>query len=213
MTVRPVDSPEFRRWFGASKVVDERGEPLVVYHGSMAPDFDVFDFGRVTDALGFHFGTREAAAVFTSPAIEKSPDLSVRHIRPFYLRIQNPIQLSDEGEEWLDGVLFQLAEKRVIKNSALEPLQEKMEKARRDAYYSVPDAKFTQAQEKAQAKFLRDLLLHLGYDGVKYKNEYENVGSTSWIVFEPTQIKSAVSNRGTFDPNDPNILHGLARRR
>lgn len=23
----------------------------------------------------------------------------------------------------------------------------------------------------------------------------------------------AVSNRGTFDPNDPNILHGLARRR
>lgn len=26
-------------------------------------------------------------------------------------------------------------------------------------------------------------------------------------VFSPTQIKSATGNRGTFDPNDPNITH------
>lgn len=30
----PTDSPAFRRWFGNSKVVDENGRPLVVYHGS-----------------------------------------------------------------------------------------------------------------------------------------------------------------------------------
>ena len=28
-----TDSPWFRRWFGASKVADEGGKPLVVYHG------------------------------------------------------------------------------------------------------------------------------------------------------------------------------------
>lgn len=32
----------FWRWFGASKVVDEKGRPLVVYHGT-ARDFDAFD--------------------------------------------------------------------------------------------------------------------------------------------------------------------------
>ena len=39
----PLDNPAFLRWFGQSKVVDESGEPLVVYHGT--PDqykFDVF---------------------------------------------------------------------------------------------------------------------------------------------------------------------------
>jgi hypothetical protein len=41
----------------------------------------------------------------------------------------------------------------------------------------------------------------------------ERAVSDIYAVFSPTQIKSAVSNRGTFDPNDPNILHGLARRR
>jgi hypothetical protein len=29
-----VDTPEFKNWFGDSKVVDENGKPLVVYHGS-----------------------------------------------------------------------------------------------------------------------------------------------------------------------------------
>lgn len=45
-----VDTPEFKRWFGdwerdpenASKVVDENGEPLAVYHGT-DENFDEFD--------------------------------------------------------------------------------------------------------------------------------------------------------------------------
>jgi hypothetical protein len=46
-----VRTPEFKNWFGdwqtdpenASKVVDENGEPKVVYHGSPAVDIDVFN--------------------------------------------------------------------------------------------------------------------------------------------------------------------------
>jgi hypothetical protein len=30
-------------------------------------------------------------------------------------------------------------------------------------------------------------------------------GEPEYIVFEPTQIKSATGNRGTFDPADPDI--------
>src|SRR5690606_38147343 len=37
-----TETPEFRRWFGDSKVVDADGKPLVVYHGT-GRSFDAFD--------------------------------------------------------------------------------------------------------------------------------------------------------------------------
>ena len=41
-TKMPTRTPEFRQWFSGSKVVDDSGEPLKVYHGSRA-DFSVFN--------------------------------------------------------------------------------------------------------------------------------------------------------------------------
>jgi hypothetical protein len=61
-----VRTPEFKAWFGdwendpanASKVVDENGEPLVVYHGTYK-DFTQFKNKRGAH-FGFHFGTQQA---------------------------------------------------------------------------------------------------------------------------------------------------------
>ena len=64
-----VRTPEFKAWFGdwendpqnASKVVDENGEPLVVYHGTRDGRFTIFDkkkFGIRTDnenSIAFFF--------------------------------------------------------------------------------------------------------------------------------------------------------------
>ena len=52
-----VDTPEFKHWFGDSKVVDKDGKPLVVYHGTDA-DIKKFDFSKTT-GIGMHFGTKE----------------------------------------------------------------------------------------------------------------------------------------------------------
>lgn len=43
-----IDTPEFKEWFGDSKVVDENGDPLVVYHGSRKT-FDNFQATRYAD--------------------------------------------------------------------------------------------------------------------------------------------------------------------
>ena len=51
-----------------------------------------------------------------------------------------------------------------------------------------------------------------GYDGLVYENEAEGFGSESWVAFRPEQIKSAIGNRGTFDPNDPSILASRATK-
>jgi hypothetical protein len=62
------------------------------------------------------------------------------------------------------------------------------------------------ANERAQRfKLIREYLKSKGYDGITYPNEYEGEGE-SYIAFDPTQIKSAIGNSGSFDPNDPNIL-------
>lgn len=47
-----------------------------------------------------------------------------------------------------------------------------------------------------------------GYDGFVYHNTGERAGAgeDAYIALRPEQIKSAVANRGTFDPDDPNIL-------
>jgi len=62
-----VRTPAFKQWFGdwefnpseASKVVDENGEPLVVYHGTNA-EFNVFNKkGKGNRVLGYFFTTEK----------------------------------------------------------------------------------------------------------------------------------------------------------
>jgi hypothetical protein len=60
---------------------------------------------------------------------------------------------------------------------------------------------------------IRSEIEERGFDGIVYENKVEDVGSTSWIAFEPAQIKSATGNRGTFDPEDPNIMHNPRRHK
>lgn len=40
-----TETEEFKRWFGSSKVVDEEGNPLIVYHGTDAA-FNAFDMTK-----------------------------------------------------------------------------------------------------------------------------------------------------------------------
>lgn len=82
-----TDSRFFKKWFGDSKVVDESGQPLVVYHGTNA-DFETFDqskIGTATDmgiwGKGFYFGNKE------TPYGTKQ--------MPVYLKIDNPFVIND----------------------------------------------------------------------------------------------------------------------
>lgn len=72
----------FLKWFGNSKVVDENGQPLVVYHGSPV-DFNEFDKLKQKKLLkygqGFYFtSNKQRANLYGEP-------------KGFYLRINNPI--------------------------------------------------------------------------------------------------------------------------
>jgi hypothetical protein len=66
-----VRTPEFKAWFGdwendpenASKVVDENGEPLVVFHGSRYGGINVFD---INQSKRDSSGLKEYGSFFTT---------------------------------------------------------------------------------------------------------------------------------------------------
>jgi hypothetical protein len=73
-----------------SKVVDENGEPLVVYHST---DADFSEFKRIFGSdIGFHFGDTQAAN--DRMAYKEKTGLSVISV---FLNIKNPIEAIDIG--------------------------------------------------------------------------------------------------------------------
>lgn len=82
-------TPEFKKWFGDSKVVDENGKPKVMYHGTPRSGFSTFDrkaSGRDgLDSLGSWFTNSPDQARLYSGAIDGSA------IYPVHLSIKNPV--------------------------------------------------------------------------------------------------------------------------
>lgn len=104
---RGVDTPEFKRWFGDSKVVDENGKPLRVYHGTgNAEGLTAFDpalTGQGNDQLGsgFYFTTdpTEASGYTTAvtsaagPGATKLGGDQSPGVVPAFLSIKNPLRV------------------------------------------------------------------------------------------------------------------------
>ena len=184
-------TPEFKAWFGDSKVVDELGKPVVVYHGTSA-DFDSFSAnaesitGHPSSALGFYFTqSQKVAEKFSRMKSDKpfwNPDWSDfsegARILPVFLSIKNPKVL--QAREFTD--LFVTPD-----------------------YSKVRDFKdFHSLKEK----YIKD-----GYDGILIKktpggdaylgNEYIY---DQYVAFYPNQIKSAIGNK-TFNPKSNKIYN------
>ncbi|TXH46820.1 MAG: PLxRFG domain-containing protein [Desulfurellales bacterium] len=74
---------EFKQWFGDSKVVDDKGQPLVVYHGT-DEEFTEFDIRKARNGRwgkGFYFAdTPERAKEYG------------KNVMPVYLRLESPMR-------------------------------------------------------------------------------------------------------------------------
>lgn len=86
--VNQTKTATFKKWFAKSKIVDESGNPLVVYHGTNN-EFDTFDknkIGTATDdgiwGRGFYFGSVSDTSYGTVKM-------------PVYLKMENPFIVND----------------------------------------------------------------------------------------------------------------------
>ena len=78
---KQTETLQFKEWFGKSKVVDEEGKPLVVYHGTDS-DFTVFDMDKTRSNM-------DIRGAFFSPYEDESVGYG-KNVRAFFLSIQKP---------------------------------------------------------------------------------------------------------------------------
>ena len=226
-----AQTPEFEAWFGESKVVDEGGAPLVVYHGTDA-DIGAFDPEKA-GAFGADFGQ----AVYFTDSPATASGYSVR-----LTRSEEFVEAKAAADAAREKVLRAAADFGVGSEEykAAKAEAAPLEDARRAAQDAaaefeapttganvipahlslknplVVDAKGAHFSE-THARAMEDARTG-GHDGVVIKNSQDRATgadpetSTVYIAFEPTQIKSAIGNRGTFDPGDPSILRQEAQR-
>ncbi len=136
----------------SSKIVDENGAPMVVYHGTEG-NFTVFDRTKGRANM-------DIQGMFFSPWEDDARGYGSR-LMPCFLNIRHP---ASEGQ----------------------------------AYKAL---KAHQGENNAGVKAREDLIAQ-GFDGVNNENE-------EFIAFEPTQIKSATDNVGTFSRENPDIRFSL----
>lgn len=92
-----TDTPAFKKWFGKSKVVDDAGKPLVVYHGTKADDFASFNPSRAVGS-GFYFTPRpQLAGAYAGSFPNVGKQAPGGRIVPVYLSLQNP-KIIGEGQ-------------------------------------------------------------------------------------------------------------------
>jgi len=183
-----IHTPEFKEWFGdwqndpenSSKVVDERGEPLVVYHGSTLPadELNIMDPNAAIETRGvvFFSDNEDVAGLFTFP-------------REFGEIVTEEQELDEEGEP-VDIEPGAVMEVYLNMRNPMVLDGPNAQRATDDTAYQG------QVVEEAKAK---------GHDGIIFEDVREGIGmdtepGTTYGVFSANQIKSAISSR--FGPGD-----------
>ena len=161
------DSEAFKKWFGDSKVVDKKGNPLVVYHATDS-EFNVFDRSKLGDftsgntdwrpavrsaQIGFWFSDHDlAATVFTDPDKTKAVYLSIQ--KPYRTKLDSLWNALEHTrpetyvkrlqERGYDGLRVQDSEFGGVSYVAFEPTQIKSATNNSGAFDPAnPDIRFS----------------------------------------------------------------------
>lgn len=180
-----TNTEEFKKWFKDSKVVNNDGKPMAVYHGSP----NAFDTFRPSNAIGWGEGIYFTDNQLAASEYGYKEDGS--NLYKVYLDIQNPytgdVNLSYEDIE---------------KTRVYRRTYDKMIEKGYDDYDIDAREMFNE-----DGDFANKVIRELGYDGIIMEGS-NNINGKEIVVFNPTQIKSA-DNRGTWDATDPNMYYQM----
>ena len=171
----------------SSKVVDENGEPMVVYHGTDTRA----SFNKFKGAVHFFTENKDIAGDFGVDAsmdkVRKGGDFSEYadekgylgyKIYETFLSLQNPFIVDADNSEW-------------------DEIKTPKEMGGKGAKTTDQIGRWAKRN---------------GYGGVVIKNTIDansHIPISQYIAFNPTQIKSATDNIGTFDGEDGDIRYML----
>jgi hypothetical protein len=198
----PFQIKAFDDWFQGSKVVDTKGNPLIVYHGTGASDFSRFSFDTFP---GAYFAESKSYSDWFQKARGTEGTMF-----ECYLRILNPIDL------------------RLFKTDKVRYQDVVAYIALKYGYMLPENVMLRTASDRGNGlwawQYIRggvDWLKHIKngkeFDGFaffennpsdKNKKGEENI-TPAWLVFEPNQIKAAHGNiTFSYDSKDIRFQHG-----
>lgn len=167
----------FSAWFGQSVLVDESGEPLVLYHGTTKA-IDIFELSpEGSFGAGIYLAPDpETADLFTPQSGEDG-----ENIVPVYVRMERPFRVN---------ACYEAGEAYDLDSQAIELVT---------AIFGEDEARnLINATREGSGHFgaeIRDRLLDLGHDGIiaRYPD-----GSLEYVALFADQIKSALGNSGMY---------------
>jgi len=208
-----VRTSSFKNWFGdwenspdtASKIVDENGEPLIVYHGT-DKSFEAFNTkdgskGKTVQQLNFgsHFTVKKDYAEGYS---------KVKNTLAVFLNIRSVLDLT-KAFVWKENLEFSkyytlaksLGEKFNSKDFYRDQNGELQDEVQ------IAGINHRSLDKKSPNK-VKIAIQEAGFDGVQYE-PYNMIDTShydrhplSFIALSPSQIKSATINKGNFNPKD-----------
>lgn len=194
----------------SSKVVDENGEPLVVYHGTDA-SFDTFQIDYES-YNGFKDG-----AYFTSNKKFAKGYTVKNNIMPVFLSIKDPLEFDGNGVAWNEISFKEVSKILNIDEDTLRSVvrpkyQPTLLQSIKEIFGKNKDSKYAFYNANALIKLARLLnkdgayLQHLTDSGKTFLGTFKRFNADQIVVLDPNQIKS-IDNQGTFSTQDNNIYN------
>ena len=197
-----VRTKAFKDWFGdwendpknASKVVDENGEPMVVYHGNRTNDkIEVFDKSKIGSQHkkiidGFWFIADKELAKFEysvkSESVGKGfENLQFGEVLPVFLNLRNPVTETQKGLK--------------VSNSPFGPMATAKEGL----------SEFVSRVQNNSENNDGFILTVVDSDGLS--DPFYQSKQVQLVAKESNQIKSATENTGMFSPRNDNFYDRL----
>lgn len=234
-----VRTKNFKEWFGdwendpenASKVVDENGEPMVVYHGS-GMTFTVFDKQKSDKnnelGAGFYFTDNpDVADLYTRSGFSDNEERYVRRAREIFNQKGSERGLANEYEsvEYFDFAEDHLENYEFLDESVETDYEEAFEQAYDEMFsqknvmpvflnirkpYMVEDVSPYNAKELARQQDVD------GFIDNEFSSRHEflrkhtaNKHFAQYVVFDPNQIKSATDNTGEYSEGEDDIRFSI----
>jgi hypothetical protein len=212
-----VRMPNFKNKFGdwendpanATKVLDENGEPLVVFHGSKTAGFDSFRIGGERDKAVFTSDTRKVAADYTGfPETDRETAFGDEAdydgegwsgVYSLFLDVRNPAVFDFKGNGYFDYPAVPVVDRRWWLVGVFETREEaEAAIAKNEGWRVAP----VQISTDLLVNFVKRQNLAAGEgekkDGVFFRNIEDggHVISNVYVGFK--HPKSAVRNNGEF---------------
>ena len=231
LSFKAPTSPEFKQWFGDSKVVNKDGTPKVMYHGTAR---DITEFRPKQASAIFVTDNPDVAASYSQESEQWMADHADEFLTPDQKQevIKNTKKLlrangyraaqinaleADQGilktDEFREAVaaympsgpnvmpLYVRAEK-IFDFDNPKHVQSVVEKI---PDLNPDDFNRTNNWTTVEDPKVQAAIKAMGFDSF-YVNEH---GIKNLAVYEPNQVKSATGNVGTFSRTSPNIRYSL----